>query len=135
MKNGGTGDVEVAMNTPNLTELATALASLSPADRDAVLAEAFSLVAQENAKRSRSLFRVTLATPGDREGKVNLIKALRQATGYGLGEAKLAVVSGAVTGAMPEVVARKLADSINREWSKIVTGAIASTIVATAVPA
>jgi hypothetical protein len=35
VKNGGAGDVQVAMNTPNLTELATALASLSPDDRDA----------------------------------------------------------------------------------------------------
>ena len=130
MKNGGAGDVQVAMN---LTELATTLASLTPADRDAVLAEAEAMVEHE---RSNTMFRVALATPVSSEGtpyKIHLIKTVRDATGYGLVEAKNAVERGALPGTRTATAAHELANRINREWSKLVTGAAARAIVATAV--
>ena len=132
MKNGGAGDVQVAMN---LTELATTLASLTPADRDAVLAEAEAMVEHE---RSNTMFRVALATPVSSDGtpyKIHLIKTVREATGYGLVEAKNAVEGGVLPGTRTATAAHELANRINREWAKIVTGAIASAIVAIAVPA
>lgn len=135
MKNGGAGDVQVTMNTPNLTELATALASLTTADRDAVLAETEAMVEHE---RGNTMFRVALATPVSSDGtpyKIHIIKTVREATGYGLVEAKNAVEGGVLPGTRTATAAHELANRINREWSKIVTGAIASTIVATAVSA
>ena len=132
MKNGGAGDVQVAMN---LTELATTLASLTPADRDAVLAEAFSIVAQE---RCNTMFRVALATPVDSDGtmyKISLIKTVRHVTGYGLGEAKNAVECGALPGERTATAARELANKINATCSEVARGAAASIVVATAVSA
>ena len=136
MKNGGAGDVQCVMNTPNLTELATALASLTTADRDAVLAEAFSIVAKT---RVGTEYVVALAVPDDvqssgRYCKIDCIKALREATGYGLGEAKAAIEAGTFPGKRTALEATELASKINREWAKVAHHTMATVAIAAAVP-
>ena len=136
MKNGGAGDVQGVMNTPNLTELATALASLTTADRDAVLAEAFSIVAK---MRSAAPYVVAFKTPDytndtGRYSKIDAIKALRNATGFGLGEAKAAIEAGTFPGERTALDATELASKINAEWAKVAHHTMATVAIAAAVP-
>ena len=120
----------------NLTELATTLASLTPADRDAVLADAYSLVAKT---RIGTEYVVAFTTPDytndtGRYSKIDAIKALRNATGFGLGEAKAAIESGTFPGKRTALDATELASKINAEWAKIAHHTMATVAIAAAVP-
>ena len=125
------------MNTPNLTELATALASLTPADRDAVLTEAHAIAAKTHVGTE---YVVAFTTPDyanctGRYSRVDAIKALRAATGFGLGEAKAAIEAGVFHGKRTALDATALASKINAEWAKIAHHTMATVAIAAAVPA
>lgn len=130
------------MNTPNLTELATILASLTPADRDAVLAEAYTLAAKPPTGTEYVVaFTVPhLAVPHytndiGRYSKIDSITAIRAATGFGLDEAKAAIEAGVFPGKRTALDATALASKINAEWAKIAHHTMATIAIAAAVPA
>lgn len=108
----------------NLTELAAELASLTPADRDAVFRMVY---AQPSAQPSAALGDphepcvVMIASRADvfahgGGNVINIIKSIRDGTYLGLGEAKVAFENGTLPGTMDREMATEVAERINGAW-------------------
>ncbi len=112
----------------NLTELASALAALSPYDRDTVLRMAYVEIkapvepinpAEPCAVRIAG--RRELAEHGS-DNVINVIKAVREATGVGLLDAKNAFERGVYRedgGGLSRDKAEKIADAATSAWRRM----------------